>query len=75
MREIYFGGTEEFGGYFFSLVHMPSSLVLAYVFQFMEISGHVADFIFVLLAVVCQTVLLGAIVYVIESLWISKPEK
>ena len=66
--EIYIGGTEEFGGYIFSLVHIPSSLLLAYLFQLVGFEGRVTDIVFVLLVTIFQIALLTSIVYEVMRL-------
>lgn len=63
VREMYIGGIEEFGGYFFSLLHLPSSLVLAFVFRILQINGQTAEIIFVLLATFLQIALLTTLFY------------
>jgi hypothetical protein len=63
IREMYLGGMEEFGGYIFSFLHLPSSLVLAYISQFLQVNGFFADIVFVGFSAISQFILFVAIAY------------
>ena len=57
------GGIEEFGGFMFSLFHLPTSLLVAYLFQALAIEGRLADIFFVGMVIVLQFTLLLGIAY------------
>jgi hypothetical protein len=65
MREIIIGGSEEFGGYIFSLVHLPSSLVVAYVFQFFQTTGRISDTLYIFFCLLLQLTMFTLLLYMI----------
>lgn len=65
MREIFIGGSEEFGGYIFSLVHLPSSLVMAYVFQLFQTTGRFTDALYIFFCLLLQLTMFTFLLYMI----------
>ena len=68
---IYEGGMHP-GGAVFGALHIPSVLVLGYIFDFLEIGGSVAELILILMIAVAQFVLFAIAVYWAQLLFLSK---
>jgi len=65
MREIIIGGSEEFGGYIFSLVHLPSSLGVAYVFQLFQTTGWFSNAMYIFICLLLQLTMFTFLFYMI----------
>lgn len=64
MREIIIGGSEEFGGYVFSLVHLPSSLGIAYVFQLFQAANSFSNALYIFFCVLLQLIIFTLLLYI-----------